>query len=169
LKTTRYTIECPLVLGSMLAGGKADNETALREFARPLGLAFQIENDLHEIELLPDIAPELAYDLHCGVKTLVLKRLHDTLSPRKQRHLINALSEAQTPESLHMLARLVQESGIVDELNREVRTHFTRARQFLQESSLSTGEVAFLESVVTFIQGRRRHSESTVLAEAQTA
>jgi len=169
LKTTRYTIECPLVLGSMLAGGHADKQASLRAFARPLGLAFQIENDLHEVELLPDIAPDLAYDFHCGVKTLVLKRLYDALTPRKQRILINALADAPSPEALNILARLVAESGIVDELNREVRAHFAEARQLLQESSLSAGEAAFMESVVTFIQSKRRHSESSAPSEAKTA
>jgi len=169
LKTTRYTIECPLVLGSMLAGGLAAKQAALREFARPLGLAFQIENDLHEVELLPDIAPELAYDFHCGVKTLVLKRLHEALSPRKQRMLGTALGNATSPEALTILARLVAESGIVEELNREVDEQFARARACLRESLLSNREIAFLESVVSFIQGKRRHSESPATEAAQSA
>ncbi|GHB90962.1 serralysin [Cerasicoccus arenae] len=169
LKTTRYTIECPLVLGALLAGADQNTHLALSAFARPLGLAFQIENDLHEVELLPDAAPDLAYDFHCGVKTLLLKRLHDSLPPTDQKLLHTALARSESQEGLSQIALLLAKSGVPLQLRREVRQHFNDARQALRESALPSSQVAFLEAVVEFIQSNRRHSESTAATRPRTA
>jgi geranylgeranyl diphosphate synthase type I len=45
LKTAVYTAEAPLALGADLAGGTPELQAALRAFARPLGLAFQLLDD----------------------------------------------------------------------------------------------------------------------------
>lgn len=169
LKTTRYTIECPLVLGGMLAGAGDNVRQTLADFARPLGLAFQIENDLHEVALLPDAAPDLAYDFHCGVKTLLLKRLHDALSPGDQVKLAAALKASNTPEGLNLIARLLAKSGVAQQLQLEVDNHFANARKALKGSTLPPAQVAFLESVVEFIQSNRRHSESARSARPRSA
>lgn len=167
LKTTRYTFECPLVLGALLAGANPNVRQALSDFARPLGLAFQIENDLHEAELLPDAAPDLAYDFHCGVKTLLLKRLYDSLSSEDQHSLVAALQNSENAEGLTVIAQLLAKSEVSKQLQHEVRQHFKVACQSLKESSLQPHQVIFLESVVDFIQSNRRHSEA--LAAARSA
>ena len=44
-KTARYTIESPMVLGAILAGAE-DSAEHIAAFARPLGVAFQIRDDI---------------------------------------------------------------------------------------------------------------------------
>lgn len=166
LKTTRYTVECPLVLGAMLAGADATAIATLRDFARPLGLAFQIENDLHEVELLPATAPELAYDLQRGVKTLLLKRLHDTLPPYERARLVDALARADEPRRVAVIADLLARSGVAERLRRETKRRFADARHALRESSLNPAEARALESVLAYLQGNRHHSESPALAQS---
>jgi geranylgeranyl diphosphate synthase type I len=48
LKTGAYTVEGPLHIGAMLAGGSPELLAALSRFARPLGLAFQFRDDLFD-------------------------------------------------------------------------------------------------------------------------
>jgi len=45
-KTARYTIEGPLHLGAILAGANQKILSALSEYAIPLGIAFQIQDDI---------------------------------------------------------------------------------------------------------------------------
>lgn len=46
LKTSSYTVRAPLVIGAALAGASAGTRAALERFARPLGVAFQLRDDL---------------------------------------------------------------------------------------------------------------------------
>lgn len=45
-KTARYTIESPLVLGAILAGANEAVRAQIHDFAIPLGIAFQIRDDI---------------------------------------------------------------------------------------------------------------------------
>jgi geranylgeranyl diphosphate synthase, type I len=46
LKTGSYTVQGPLELGAVLAGGSRATLAALTRFAQPLGIAFQLRDDL---------------------------------------------------------------------------------------------------------------------------
>ena len=46
LKTARYTVECPLVMGAALAGRADDLAEPLRAYGNPVGHAFQLRDDL---------------------------------------------------------------------------------------------------------------------------
>ncbi|TMK64102.1 MAG: polyprenyl synthetase family protein [Actinobacteria bacterium] len=48
LKTGAYTVEGPLHIGALLAGALPELLDALSRFARPLGLAFQLRDDLFD-------------------------------------------------------------------------------------------------------------------------
>lgn len=53
LKGGAYTVEGPALLGAALAGGDAGVDEALRAFARPLGAAFQLLDDLADGDAAP--------------------------------------------------------------------------------------------------------------------
>jgi geranylgeranyl diphosphate synthase, type I len=53
LKGGAYTVEGPVLLGAALAGGGPEVEEALRAFARPLGGAFQLLDDLADGDAAP--------------------------------------------------------------------------------------------------------------------
>src|SRR5262249_59359060 len=46
LKTASYTVRGPLEVGAILARGSADARAALAKFGEPIGLAFQLRDDL---------------------------------------------------------------------------------------------------------------------------
>jgi geranylgeranyl diphosphate synthase, type I len=53
LKGGAYTVEGPVLLGAALAGAEPGVEDALRAFARPLGAAFQLLDDLADGDAAP--------------------------------------------------------------------------------------------------------------------
>jgi len=63
LKGGAYTVEGPALLGSALAGGSPGVEEALRGFARPLGAAFQLLDDLADGDAVPGASREEALAL----------------------------------------------------------------------------------------------------------
>ncbi len=114
LKTTRYTIECPLVLAGMLAGLGTPQLDAIAAAAGPAGLAFQIENDLREWEQFERSDSEIPSDLAEGKKTALLRTAFSRLGETDRTLLQLSLSVSPpTDTTLTMLKDLVGSSGAV--------------------------------------------------------
>ncbi|MEM8550235.1 MAG: polyprenyl synthetase family protein, partial [Verrucomicrobiota bacterium] len=164
LKTTRYTIECPLVLGALLTGASEDVRKTLCDFAQPLGLAFQIENDLHEIALLPSENSELAYDWQQGVKTLFLKQFHDELDA-DGRMVLDALLEGTMDQPQRKALRnLLEQTDVTRKLRSKIASSFREAHQVLGLGRLEPRQRKGLALLMDFLGSNSHHSE----AEAMT-
>ena len=75
MKTGGYTFELPLRLGALLAGADEALLAALERFARPLGQAFQIADDLLGTFGAPEVTGKPnASDLREGKRTLLVAR-----------------------------------------------------------------------------------------------
>ena len=132
LKTTRYTFGAPFALGAILAGPENEEAilAALARIAEPLGLAFQIANDLHEFH-----APHPSSDLLAGKKTLLLRLAYEHLAEADRSFLRLALALPEgDPARLPMVRELIVKSGAPDRLRdrwsalrREARTELTRS------------------------------------------
>jgi geranylgeranyl diphosphate synthase type I len=161
LKTTRYTFEAPLVMAAILAGAAEPVLLSLHDYARPLGLAFQIENDLHEIN-----SPDTAADLRMGVKTLFLKRCHEALSPETAATLRKTLAQGDTDEVRAILGRGAIAAKVSAELKTETALRFQEARQVLLAAPLRPEQREGLLALTAFVHRNSRHSEA--LANAAT-
>lgn len=159
LKTTRYTIESPLILGAILAGAGHSTERMLSEFANPLGLAFQIENDLHEVRQLMDGDPELAYDLIAGVKTLYFKRLHDRLGNDKRAALQSAV-QSQDTARIAQLLQSGEAAAVQRSLEQDIADYYKEAKGVLRRSSLNSYQRTGLMRFAEFIRNNSHHSEA---------
>ncbi len=159
LKTTRYTFEAPLVAAAILAGAPEPVLLSLHDYARPLGLAFQIENDLHEIGL-----SESADDLRTGVKTLFLKRCHETLPPAMAAALQAALARGDTAEVRTRLNYCATATKVVEGLKAETAARFQEARQVLLAAPLRPEQREGLLALTTFVHRHNRHSEAPAVS-----
>jgi len=83
MKTGGYSFELPLRLGGLLAGASEALLDALERFARPLGLAFQIADDLLGTFGSPEVTGKPnASDLREGKRTLLVARALEAADPR---------------------------------------------------------------------------------------
>ena len=114
LKTSLYTIECPLVLGALLAGCDGAVTEDLRALSRPLGLAFQIHNDLKAFRQF-EAGTEIPDDFTEGKKTLLMAVAHQHLGEHDRQVLQHCLGQIPaTGSSLATLRELVRHSGAAD-------------------------------------------------------
>ena len=117
-KTSWYTTIFPCRAGALVAtGGSADLERFYR-FGWYLGAAFQIQDDLLNLEGdFEKYGKEIAGDLLEGKRTLMLIHLLATskapLKKRLRRYLALPRSE-RTPEQVEWLFGLMQERGSLD-------------------------------------------------------
>ena len=128
LKTTCYTIECPLTMAAVLHGVDTAGLQALGRIAKPAGLAFQIQNDLQEFARFEVSDAEVPADLLEGKKTLLMRTAYDLLN-ENDRGLLQLCFSAGTPTegTLSKARELITKSGAVGRLGARVDTLFAVA------------------------------------------
>lgn len=153
LKTTKYTFECPLTLGAILAGANRAALQTIAQFSRPIGLAFQIRNDLDEFQDEQASGKEIVEDLAEGKKTLLIRKAWNRLG-RSDRVFLQTCFDARhlTDAAVKRIRELVVSSGAVAELHGEVNRLFSEAIETLNRSRLSGFERRQLLSIVTYLQ-----------------
>lgn len=130
LKTTLYTVECPLTMAALLAGvGDADTLAALGRVARPAGLAFQIQNDLQEFARFEVSDAEVPSDVLEGKKTMLARTAFDRLNENDRGMLQLCLDHGEPPSEAKVgRARdLVAKSGAIGQLADRMEALFAEA------------------------------------------
>lgn len=114
-KTAYYTAVAPLKLGAMVAGKRPP--PAFERFGELLGIAFQIIDDVLNLEADPDAyGKEIAGDLYEGKRTLIIIDFLRHASKEEKdrvRRLLRTPREAKEPEEVRWLHERLLESGAV--------------------------------------------------------
>ncbi len=153
LKTTKYSFECPMVIGAILAGATARQIRDLVKFARPIGLAFQIRNDLMEFERAEDAGKSLIDDLFEGKKTLLIRTAYDRLGKIDKLFLQTCFDAKRIKsDAVERIRHLVIKSGAFSKLSKQVESLFKEANQILDASTLSAGQKEGLLKVLIFLK-----------------
>ncbi len=138
LKTAKYTFEAPLHLGAILAGATRADLAVLTDYAVPLGIAFQIQDDI--LGLFGSerrIGKSVTSDLAEHKKTLLFQYAlrHGSLADR--RALTTLLRRPVTLATLRRVRTIVRNSGALEAsqtlaaaLAAQATTALTRARRF---------------------------------------
>jgi geranylgeranyl diphosphate synthase type I len=161
LKTTRYTFEAPLVLGGILAGAAPDLLTQVEPFTDPLGLAFQIQNDLQEYNYYnPDDISQQT-DLLEGKKTLLLRHAYERLSELDRSFLQLCLATGKLNDSSVLKIReLIDKSGAIPALRQKTEQLFAQAATRLREGQFGPAQHRGLEEAIDFIRGQTQHTDT---------
>ena len=141
LKTTRYTFEAPMVIGALLGGANEDQLRELAELIEPVGLAFQIQNDLIEYQQFKGVNRLRQTDLLEGKKTLLLRAAFDHLTDVDRSFLQLCLSSRTSNDaSVSKIEQLIDKSGAVDLLTQRMGGLFQKAEGILDHSSFSPAQ-----------------------------
>ncbi len=140
-KTARYTIESPLILGAILAGVSGDVQERIHAFARPLGVAFQIRDDI--IGLFGNektIGKPVGSDIAEGKITLLVA-LARTMASANARKKMNALLGKHTlsQDDVALFRTIITESGARAEAE-------ARAEAFIAESKKALATLPYTEA-----------------------
>lgn len=95
LKTGSYTVRGPLLLGATLGGGSAEELASLARYAEPLGVAFQLRDDLlGAFGAKADTGKAEGGDLRAGKRTAVLAEAEPRLDAAGRRAIKRVLGRA---------------------------------------------------------------------------
>jgi geranylgeranyl diphosphate synthase type I len=159
LKTTRYTFEAPLVLGALLAGVDDEHLRELAELIEPVGLAFQIQNDLIEYHQFKGVDRLRQTDILEGKKTLLLRAAYDNLIDVDRSFLQLCLSTRTSNEaSVSKIEQLIDKSGAVGLLTKKMEALFEQAEAALSHSSFTDSQKDGLREAFALVRQQTQHS-----------
>lgn len=135
LKTGSYSVEGPLLMGATLAGASPAGKRALQAFARPLGEAFQLTDDLLGMFGDPaETGKSAENDLRQGKPTSLMARTLSLVNTQIRQEILKVWGDAgASQEDLVLLRKTVLESGAVRSMNRSINLLVTEAREALSD------------------------------------
>lgn len=153
-KSAKYSIEAPLTIGGAIAGATSMQLAALRDFGLPLGIAYQLRDDLLGVFGDPEVTGKPSGDdLREGKRTMLVAIARERLAPGQRRLLDELLGDPELDaEQVRMLQRTITDCGAVDEVERLIADNLARATAVLADAPFSRearGELGSLAKAVT--------------------
>src|SRR5690606_154672 len=112
-KSAKYSVEAPLLIGATLAGANAEQVQALRDFGLPLGIAYQLRDDLLGVYGDPaETGKPSGDDLREGKRTVLVAQARRRMSPPSVRLLDELLGDPDlSEEQIRTLQSTLLQSG----------------------------------------------------------
>jgi geranylgeranyl diphosphate synthase, type I len=139
LKTGSYTVSGPLSVGALLGGADAALLPAVAAFAKPVGIAFQLRDDLLNLFADPTVTGKpLAGDITAGKSTWTAQWLLSHANARDKQVFEDAFGKTSLPvDALHRAIEAVESSGARAATESYIETLHTSAHEQLEGLTLN--------------------------------
>ena len=156
-KTARYTFEGPLRLGATLAGACDAAQVPWARYAVPIGMAFQIRDDMLGIFGEEEkTGKSVGSDLAEGKMTLLVREALDGAT-RAQRATITTLlgkGDVITADDLAQFREMMVVTGARERVNAIMMSLTEEARSALHAFSITNDAKAFLDGIAAYVGAR---------------
>ncbi|MDQ1128891.1 polyprenyl synthetase family protein [Microbacterium sp. SORGH_AS_0888] len=157
LKSARYSVEQPLLIGAALAGADEGQRAALSGFGHPIGMAFQLRDDV--LGVFGDereTGKPSGDDLREGKRTVLIAYARQGVPAAVRRTMDELLGDpALDAEQIGSLQRTLVESGAVDRVERLIADYARTADRALAGADLGTRAVGRLRDLARAATERR--------------
>ncbi len=148
-KAAKYSVEAPLAIGAAIGGAAPEQTAALRAFGLPLGIAYQLRDDLLGVFGDPELTGKPAGDdLREGKRTMLIAVARERLAPGTRRLLDELLGDADLDaDQVRMLQHTLTECGAVDEIESLIAKQLRSATAALERAPIgerARGELSAL-------------------------
>jgi len=157
-KSAKYSVEAPLTLGALLAGASDAQLDALAGYGLPVGVAFQMRDDLLGVFGDPEVTGKPAGDdLREGKRTVLIEIARQRLSPGVRTMLDELLGDRELDErQVAILQDAIQRSEAPSRLEALIDRAVGEALEALHEGELSRSAVLELERLADTVAKRDR-------------
>jgi geranylgeranyl diphosphate synthase type I len=156
-KKTAVLFECAAEGGALIAGGTEEQVHSMKEYARLLGMGFQVWDDILALTgSEKQLGKPVGNDIRNGKRTLiVLHALHSLKSSDPRRTtLLRALGKDDaTAEEIHRAILVLHDCGSIEHARRTAQDYSREAKEHLECLS-PTKEREFLAGLMDFAVGR---------------
>ena len=138
-KSAKYSVQAPLVIGAALAGASAAQLSSLRAFGLPLGMAYQLRDDL--LGVFGDAAvtgKPSGDDLTEGKRTVLIALARERLTDRDRRVLDAQLGDPTLDQAhVRALQDLITVSGAVERVETLIAAQVAEALTALHTAPIT--------------------------------
>lgn len=138
LKSARYSVEQPILLGATLGGADERLLARLRAFGHPVGMAFQLRDDVLGVFGDPAITGKPAGDdLREGKRTALIAIAREALPPDARAHLDARIGDPDlSAAEVAQLQELISETGAATQVERMIAEYSDAAVRALRDAEL---------------------------------
>lgn len=139
LKTARYTFDCPLVVGAILAGADNKDIQALSKLGLLIGQAFQIQDDMIGIfDTEKNIGKSILSDLAESKKTLLVCHAYHVLKGHQRQRFLKIFSKkTKTHADLVAVQHIFTQAGSLDYCLQQIRSRLKQSVKILNNLKMT--------------------------------
>lgn len=156
-KTARYTVDGPLQLGCLLAGGSKEFSDALGRYAVPLGIAFQIQDDILGVFGSEEkLGKPVGSDIEEGKITLLVSRALDRLSKKERDELGAILKKGKdlSRSDIDRFREMLMTSGALESSKETARAYIEAGKQEILSLEFPAEAKNFLLGIAEYMMKR---------------
>lgn len=157
-KSAKYSVMEPLLLGATIAGATQAQLDALEGYGLPIGVAFQMRDDLLGVFGDPAVTGKPAGDdLREGKRTVLIEIARRKL-PSNVRILLDELlgDSSLDARQISMLQDAIRSSGAVDRIEHMIDRAVGQGLESLHEGDFSRSSVLELERLASSVTDRAK-------------
>ena len=139
-KSAKYSVEAPLAIGAALGGASLPQLAALRGFGLPLGVAYQLRDDLLGVFGDPVVTGKPAGDdLREGKRTVLIALARPAL-PTPARNLLDELlgDPELDDQQVEMMRTAIRDCGAVDQVERIIDHNVALANDAIRDAPIAS-------------------------------
>jgi geranylgeranyl diphosphate synthase, type I len=152
-KTARYTIEGPLHLGVILGGGDIKAVENLTDYAIPIGIAFQIQDDILGIYgNEKKLGKPVGSDISEGKQTILLAKALELSTSSQKKMLENMIYKKNiNEEELVSFRNIIKETGSLDYAKKLSTKLIFQGKKALEKINLNREAKKFLNGIADYM------------------
>ena len=157
LKTARYTFDCPLVSGAILAGAPEQDIRKLSQLGILIGQAFQIQDDIIGIfDSQKNIGKSILSDLAESKKTLLVCLAYERLNSKGRSQFMKYFNKGKkTYKDLVAIRKIFIKAGSLEYSINEIQKRMNKTLQILKSLKIKP---LYKKAVLTVILNLFEHT-----------
>jgi geranylgeranyl diphosphate synthase type I len=153
-KSAKYSMEAPLRLGGSLASATAQQLDQLSAFGLPLGIAFQLRDDILGVFGNPEVTGKPSGDdLREGKRTVLIALAEQQMSTSAMSVFADLLGDPDlTDDQIAILQTTLHDTGAVEKVEKVISDSVEKSLEALERASIAPearAELARLAEAVT--------------------
>lgn len=152
-KTAKYTIEGPLHLGALLGNAEDKALKILSGYAIPLGIAFQIQDDILGIFGTEEkIGKPVGSDIEEGKQTILVARARKNGNKTQLKRLNELMGKCGiTQKEIEEFRDIIKKTGALDYSRKMAEDLILESKKELAKAKISPEAAEFLEGVADYM------------------